>query len=204
MSDFDKFYLQLKTHVARLEMKLIGGFLKPSLTPSSDYDEFVKAYCILSHAAIEEYFEKTALRIMEKSLDDWLTYRKYHDSLFTLACCYKMELKIDLNEQTSETKIFDYLRPLLDDVKQKFSNYVRSNHGASVKYLRRLMIPVAIDIIDDPTLLNSLNQLAAQRGDYAHNQVIKKILSPEDARDYVNDTLKVCADIKDKANAKFL
>ncbi len=130
--------------------------------------------------------------------------RKYSDTLVALTCYYKLELKSDNDENSRETKVFDYLRPIFDNAKEKFSYDVHHNHGASVKYLRNLMIPVAIDIMDDVVKLASLKQLAKERGDYAHRQLITRVLDPVDVKNYVQDCLDLCNDIKNKANAKFV
>jgi len=86
-------------------------------------------------------------------------------------------------------------------VRKRFSKDVYNNQGISLKYLRRLLI--AIDIKDDVNLLNSLRRLASERGQYAHKRLIKNILSPEDAKNYVGDCLELCEDIKAKAISKF-
>jgi hypothetical protein len=113
-------------------------------------------------------------------------------------------LKIDEDEAAREKKVFDYLKPIFDEAKDKFSKEVAKNNGASVKYLRKLMIPVAIDIKDDVKLA-SLKQLAKERGDFAHRQrLIRRVLGPEDAKNTVKDCLEVCDDIRNKANAKFV
>jgi len=129
--------------------------------------------------------------------------RKYNDTLVTLVSYYGLKLKVDLDESNEEIKIFDYLRDVFDEVKKMFSKDVYENHGISLKYLRSLLIPVAIDIKNDVNLLNSLRKLASERGEYAHNRLIKNILSPEDAKNYVVDCLDLCEDIKAKAISKF-
>lgn len=201
MSDFDDLYTNLQSHVTALETKFLAGLLAtPTVMPDED---FIKAYCILCHAAIEEFFEKTSLTVMTKCLDDWFANRKYRDTLVTLTCYYQLRLAVEDDEKKPETKVFDYLRPIFDEAKKKMSHDINENHGASVKYLRKLMIPVAISIKDDIKLA-SLKQLAKERGAYAHKQLITRVLGPEDARNYVKDCLEICDDIRKKANDKFV
>lgn len=204
MNDFEKLYDDLKKHIALLEKTFIYPFIpaEPSTMPDK-YEHHVKAYCILCHAAFEEYFETIALRVMTKSIDCWLHDRKYNDTLVTLVSYYGLKLKVNLDESNEEIKIFDYLRDVFDEVKKMFSKDVYENHGISLKYLRSLLIPVAIDIKNDVNLLNSLRKLAGERGEYAHKRLIKNILSPEDAKNYVGDCLELCKDIKEKAISKF-
>ena len=203
MSDFDQIYSELQSYIASLQSKFIDPFLPadPSVKPE-DFEPYVKAYCILCHAALEEFFESVSLKVMSKSLDVWMSERKYSDTLLMLVCNYGMKFSIDDDEASPEKKAFDYLRPLLEDAKARFSKDISNNHGASVKYLRKLMVPVGIDIKND-VMLGSLRRIAQERGEYAHRQAIKKVLSPEDAKNYITDCLAVCEDIRLKANGKF-
>ncbi len=93
---------------------------------------------------------------------------------------------------------------MFDKIKRKFSTDVHNNHGISLKYLRNLLIPVAINIKEDVKLKGSLQKLASERGEYAHRRLIKTVLAPEDARDYVTDCLEFCEDVKTKAESKFV
>src|SRR5215467_5820992 len=100
MSDFDDLYTNLQNHVAALEAKFLAGLLAtPTVMPDED---FVKAYCILCHAAIEEFFEEVASKVMNKCLDDWTTSRKYRDTLVTLTTYYKLHLDVDDDERNAE------------------------------------------------------------------------------------------------------
>ncbi len=205
MNEFDKLYSGLKRHLANLESQFIAKFIPadPSTKPS-EYEQLVKAYCILSHAAIEEYLETVSMRVMKRSIDDWLFKRRYTDTLATLLCTYGSQINISADENSREKRVFDYLKGAFKDAKEKLSKDIYENNGISIKYIRKLMIPVAIDITDDALLLNSLKQLAKERGAYAHKQKINTVLSPEDAKKYVGDCINLCSDIKEKASKKFV
>ena len=193
----------LKKHIAELEGRFINQFIPvdPEIGPE-EYEHFVKAYCLLSHAAIEEYIEEVALKVMKRSIDDWRNKKKLVNSLLTIIAYYGIRIKVDEGEE--ETKIFDYLRKILDDANDKFSKDVEKNHGISISNLRNLLIPVGIDIKQDINLKDSLKKLSSERGVYAHYQKgdrkgAKKVISPENAKSYVGDCLLLCEDIKDKA-----
>jgi len=197
----------LKIYVATLEDRFIKQYIPvdPEIGPG-EYEISVKAYCLLSHAAIEEYVEEVVLKIMQRSIDDWTTKRKIVDGLLTLISYYGLRLKIDEGED--ETKIYDYLRKILKEAKEKFSHDIEKNHGIGIANLRQLLLPVGIDIKQDENIKNSIKKLASERGLYAHYQRgdrkgAKKVLSPEDAKNYVDDCLNLCEDIKNKALNKF-
>lgn len=204
---FENLYSALKDEINELEEQFIKAFIPadPSVGPN-EYGHPVKAYCILCHAAFEEYFEEVALKVMTFSVTHWLNKThtvKTTETLMTLACYYGLKFKIDEDEKNLETPIRDYLRKIFEEVKRKFSKDIIENHGISIKYLRKILLPVAVDIKKDVTLLNSLQKLASERGAYAHKRIIQKVLTPEDAKKLVEDCLKLCEDVKDKAIFKF-
>jgi RiboL-PSP-HEPN len=203
MQDAQSLFEDLKSHLDGLEEKFIKTFLGVSTADPNDYDLFVRAYCVLSHAALEEYLEGVALYVMQRSVEDFIFRREVKDTLLTLTAYLGLKLEVDENESVDETKAFDKLRTLLEDAKTKFSRSVHRNQGISVKYLRKLLCPVAVDIKQDTNLKNSLMQLAKERGTFAHQRAARKVISPEDAKNFVGDCLELCKDIKEKTNQKF-
>ena len=82
MSDFENLLKELKKHIEDLQKTFIDAFIPtdPSTGPEA-YEHQVQAYCLLCHAAFEEYFEKVALKVMSRSLNEWMTSGKYTDTL---------------------------------------------------------------------------------------------------------------------------
>lgn len=204
MQDAASLFHDLTINVARLEGTFINSFLLEAAAKPEEYDLPVRAYCVLSHAALEEYFEGIALYVMKQSINDYILHKRVRDSLLTLTAYNQLELNVNEDETTDEIRTFDVIRPMLADVKIRFSRSVHRNQGISIKYLRRLLNPVAVDIKQDSNLKNSLMQLAKERGTFAHRGAARKIVSPEDAKNYVNDCLELCRDIKDKTDQKFM
>jgi len=199
----DLLFQELQRHIANLERSFLQRFLGMAEADPHDYDLPVRAYCVLAHAALEEFIEKIALHVMTRSIDEFITKQKYRDTLLTLTTHYGLRLRLDDDESTTERKGYDYLRPLLQEAKDKFSGTVYRNQGVSIKYMRRLLVPVAVDIKQDVNLKNSLMQLVKERGTFAHQGVATRILAPEDAKSFVSDCLKLCEDIKEKTLQKF-
>ena len=204
MNEFELLLIELREHIDELEETFIHQFIDNRMAEPDEYEHHVKAYCVLCHAAIEEYFESIALKVMHRCLDEWIRLQKCTDTLVTLVSYCEQKLVIDCNENADETKVFDYLKSIFDNVKQRFSNDVYKNNGISLNNLRNLLIPVAIDIKEDPNLKNSLKRLVRERGAYAHKRLIKSVLAPEYAKDYVKDCLELCDDVKTKAESKFI
>ena len=85
--------------------------------------------------------------------------------------------------------------------KSELSNYAtQENHGIDIKYLRKLLLPIGIDVPRDAKDLAPLDTLKNVRGTYAHSYArIIKPLAPEDAEKAVDDVLEMVTKIKDKA-----
>jgi hypothetical protein len=205
MADVNQLYNDLDNYVGELAERFIDHYLpaNPSTNPSA-YATDVKAYSVLCHAAFEDFVEAVVLKVADHSVRQWALARKATDVVLALLCWHGAKLKIDSDVNNNETKPFDYLRPLLDDAKAAFSREVNRNHGISILYLRGLLIPVAIEVTQEPNLLNSLKQLTEGRGLYAHKGHVKTVLAPEDAKGYVSDVLALCKDVRDKAVAKLI
>jgi len=203
MTEFDKKFEYLKVYIDELEKKFISEFLIPDLTIDAEvYELDVRAYCILSHAAFEHYFEEIAEKVMIKSMDNWLSPKKeINDSLLALAAYSEDRLKYDENKsEVSSVQIAEIFRL----TKGRLSTKIRmENHGISIEHLGKILLPVGLHIKQDINLRNSLNQLVRQRGLYAHQGRVRNILSPEVAKTYVKDCLLLCDDLRKKANAIF-
>lgn len=207
MTDIDTLYTSLYDYVQELEKTFLLPYLTNPLSAPDDYKHQVKAYCVLSHAAFEEFFEEVAMKVMLHCLEAWYTRRIVTDSLLSLIGYYHSVLKDE--DEKKVRRSFDYLRKLLDEAKRKFSQDIHRNQGAGIRYLKALLEPVAVEISNDALLLNSLNNLARERGNFAHrgfdfSQRIQTIISPNDAKNYVQDCLKLCEEIRSNANTRLV
>lgn len=201
MEDIQRHYDELEKYVTLIRTKYLDPFIPahPTAKPS-DYEFEVKSFCILSHAALEEYFENVAITIMHKSIEAFYSQTLTYPLLAMLSYS-NQRLSIDGNEDHAELKSFDNIRNLLEEFKQQFSIEINNNNGISPKYLRKIFTPIYINIIDDPNIKNSLKQLAKERGSYSHKRKNPTIPPPEDVRAYVDDCLSLCRNIKDQAYA---
>ena len=204
-------YENTESYILSLEKSFLEKHLTNPLASPDDYDFDVKSFCILSHAAFEDYAETIVLKVLHYSIENYVNSHHISESLITL-----MHFKASgsgyfdkLGDNAPLTNVYDYVRGILSDIKSSFSNEViMQNHGVSLKYLRQLLMPVAIDIPNDPKILNSLKLLANERGFYAHRfqhqGTIKKSIEPEQAKNIVDDCLSLCRDIRDKAKARIV
>lgn len=207
--EFDKIYEQTETYILSLKNTFLDKHLSNPLAAPEDYDLDVKSFCILSHSAFEDYFETISLKVMHFCINDYIMNKKTSETIISLlhfkssGITYFSKFKKD---EDTLINIRDYTREKLSEIKKQFSIEVNDNHGASLMYIRQLLMPVAIDIPNDVNILNSLRLLAKERGFYAHKfldgETMKKSIEPEKAKNIVEDCLKLCLDIRDKAKVR--
>lgn len=122
---------------------------------------------------------------------------------------YKMTIELPDDKEDSTT-CFNHVRLALEKCKEAHSKTLKDNHGFSLKYLRKLLTPVGINIPTGPEL-DSLQKLADARGTFAHSRgksaqygeykKATKVLPPEEAAQIVIDCLSICRKIKEQAAA---
>lgn len=210
--DFTEEFDKLSRYLEKIRKKFLLEHLENSLESPEDYDLDVRSYCILCHAGFEEFAESLSLGVMSKAIKDYIQKKELTLPIITLLHFksshnnYLDSNKENLTINDIET-IYNYNRQRLDEVKSKFSNEIFSNHGASLKYLRAILMPVAIDIPKDVNWNNSLDKLANIRGRFAHKfqnegRVILSV-SPEEAETIVKDCTAMFEEIKNRAQNLF-
>ena len=172
--------------------------------PPEKCDLPVRAFCVLSHAAFEEYFELVAVKIMDLSVETWKTKGKVTRPLILLIKLCPDSFKINYENDDDKLKVFDYVKDYLDKTKQWYSKEVKDNHGISLKYLKKIYYPLFLPILDDPNFRNSLAQLAILRGDFAHKKMARKIPNPKVARQFVSDIITFSESLKTSSNDLFI
>ncbi len=216
MPNPDDLFTELETQTTRVEEKFVRSYVEVSnvagrrkyapLDPTMDqaeYDLDVRAYCVISHAAIEHFVERIAIELLEAVKSAWNQKNpKASHILQALIAFYGITFDVERDKNLSTTTYGDHIRGVLDKLSTRFSNDVNRNHGVSIEYLRKLLYPVAIDITTDPDQLSSLAQLTKHRGKYAHEFAAIRPITPEEALEIVTDCVKLCRDIRDKAKDK--
>lgn len=198
--DLVKRYDKLEWHILELMCRYIDNHLDTMQGPD-EYNLDVHSFCILCHAAFEEYMEDITLYSIERIDKEFNSkYRKF--SYATLCLLHFDEHELTLNKEDKwNGTLNDYLKERISARKAELSKYAtQENHGIDVKYLRKLLVPVGIDVPKDPKYLTSLENLKNVRGAYAHSYArSNRPMAPEDAMNTVLDVLEMIQKIKDKA-----
>jgi len=201
---------ELKKQVKQVEKEFLSKYFPADPQDGPDkYHLHVKAYCLLAHAAFEEFVEKISIELMNYSIRHWYDTKVIAKPLLALCIFYDAELRIEDSEEAEQDRHFDAIRAVLTEVKQAHSKAIVDNHGFSLKYLRSILTPVAIDVSLDPSWVDSLRTLADARGSYAHTAAelahftdrrrATHPMTPEKAREIVGDCLRLCLKIADDA-----
>lgn len=103
MVDVNALHSELKAYVTELAAKFVDHYIPadPKASPDS-YALDVKAYCVLSHAAFEEFIEGVALGLTDYATTQWLSHRKVSDVIIALLCSHGGKIKIDEDENSPE------------------------------------------------------------------------------------------------------
>jgi hypothetical protein len=201
MTDYNSLYNALRSYISKLEVNFISKHLPVNFAalPQS-YDLDVRAYCVLSHAAFEQFVEQVCDGLAKDACDAWFHYSHCSQPLLALMAFSETRLKIERDEAMPEKRFYDRIRLASEDARIKLSQLTtEDNHGVSKKYLRPMLLPVGINVPEDVVWTASLANLANIRGECAHKFHLQKTTSPEDARNYVSDCMKMLAKIRDDA-----
>lgn len=195
-----KKYDDLEDHV----LELLFRFIEPHKDPLQKPDVYnldVHSFCILCHAAFEEFLEDITIFSVDK-IEKEFKNKPRRFSYATLCLLHFDEHQKSLSGDDSWPDVFnDYLSERISDRKKELSKYaMHENHGIDIKYLRKLLQPIGIEVPSNPIETSALSKLKDIRGAYAHSYARhKNPLSPEDAEKIVFDVLGMIERVKDKA-----
>jgi hypothetical protein len=202
----------LKAEIAALDVRYIKNYIpaNPEQGPD-DFEYDVKAFCLLCHAAFEEFVEGVSESIMAEIAPD-LLQKKVSLATATFLMAYGNGWSVVEDENVSQERCFDLVRRAIDSAKQRHSHALKENHGFSTRYLRAILTPVGLNV-PDGLEIESVRKLADARGSFAHTVAKKamygeykkanKSLAPEEAQKISEDCLKVCEMIKTQALARW-
>jgi len=196
----DDSFAELENNLGRLESRYLSPHLNDVLAEGSELD--VKSYCILSHALFEQFIENVCSTVANFSKSSWDTpERVVTRPLLNMVGFHGPRCSTEAGASETTRRGCDVLRRSVDEAVKSYLTYVRQeNHGITAAHLRKMLWPVAIEIPDEMRYEVSLAQLTKNRGFHAHGYDIKKIISPQEALNWVKDCKDLCREIKDDAN----
>lgn len=203
-------YAELEAELDRLQNKFLEQYFPANPTDEPEkFEHDVKAYSLLAHAAFEEFAEAVSEMVVAAVVDGILA-KKVSLSTVSLLACYGGAIEIEADESKDQETVFNSVRVALNVAKTAHSKVIKDNHGFSLKYLWRILTPAGINLYDGPEV-DAIRRLADARGSFAHTVARQakygeyrqlqahKVFAPEDAKDTVDDCLKLCVKIRDQA-----
>ena len=200
----DKFS-ELSEFIEGLKIRYLSVHLDPRKRHRKlNYDLDVRAFCLFSHAAIEQYFEELAEHTLDVLMRQWNSgYPMSKTAVISLMSLLMSEslpkIAIEDDESKPQVKPLHMVSQILRERVKAFPKKISDNHGASLKYLRAMFAPLGIDIDPGPSADSALSKLASSRGAYAHRRTpaksgfhVYKPMSPKDALTAAMDCLQYC------------
>jgi len=177
--------------------------LDSSLSLSQKEELHLKGYCILLHAAIEEFVEQTVLEVVDLHCEMWGKRTKLKPTVVLLALLAHMGDKFKEPPVTTIPTVIvkSSILERLDFARKAFVRLVHNNHGAGLQHLKTMSRPAAIPIDLDPDTNSALSQLKSYRGEYAHSGRITKVPSVKDLKNISRLCLRLCDQIANSAVA---
>ena len=114
---------QLELYLLMIEEKYLQSHIGTMEQPS-DYMFDVRSYCILCHAAFEEFIESICLNLLQDVFDNFINNQRVS---YSTLCLLHFQCEADeLNDDNwaDDQKLYDYIRNKLNKIKKTFSNYV--------------------------------------------------------------------------------
>lgn len=157
------------------------------------------AFVVLVHGAIENFAEGLTIWIAKRVEADWMKKRRVTRS--TASVLLSAKCTIDYGVSTSS--VFDNLRLALRDANSERSSAAEKNHGIAPEHLRRLLVPLGVDIPSDPILIGSLNTLVSMRHEWAHQYRFgaKNLKGAQDVKKTTDDCLVLAGKLSAGASA---
>lgn len=200
MSIFDEVFEQLQGYLTQVDTRFMQPFSQAYEEDMSlnllEFEFEIKTYCILTHAAFEEYFEQISKLIANSIYLSWMENKKV--TKLTVIFIHNNNINFSARK---ETIVDNYIKGLLAQAKNKFETLVKSNHGLTEKHLLDLFGAVGIEIVSYTNALNSIVQLSKARNEFAHNSTrTQTLFEPSEYRKWVTECIQLCDAIRKQAN----
>ncbi len=203
MYDIYSLYTETENYINEIAHTYINKHVPAD--PSKSYNVYeldVKSFAILSHAALEEYFEHIAQYTLEEIQKGYLS-RKYSFFLLCFLNSCSRPLVVKEEDRGPEEQAFRRVLDRLNKAKSDHSQTIHNSHGAGLKFLRKMYYPLGIDIPDDVRLNEALKRLSSLRGEFAHKRSVTRVPAPEDVKKDVDDCLELARRIRDNVSEQF-
>jgi hypothetical protein len=206
----------LEVHLQKLEQQFLAKHLAAPTSTPADYDLDVRSFCVLAHAALEQFFEDVASQYAAQVHQTWLSGTHISKEVVTAIICLAQfpkpfALDVEADEAQPQMPIYHQVSEKLRESTQRYQLSVDENHGISLRYLRTLFSPIGLHVDPGPDAESALTQLAKNRGAYAHRRSAPAnprfaitATSPEDVKKCAESCLKFCRGFAQQMSDAFI
>jgi hypothetical protein len=190
---------QLLESLSDTLIELEGKFISNHDNPTEDPQDFildVKSYCVLSHAAFEEFIENLCVKILNEVCENYRLTGRFSFSTLCLLHFTQAD-RLEDDKWPDDQTLYEYFLKKLKEIKQEKSKEIlENNHGIGMKYLKKMLLPLGLKLPTNQNQVASLANLAKARGGFAHTaKRASKVITPDDALTYVYDVYGMCVDL---------
>lgn len=183
---------------------LILKFIYPHATlsgPSGSFSLDVQCFAILCHAAFEEHLEDICISVSEEVIEKFDNSDRVSLSTICLLCFLVQHPSLENDSWKDTDRIRERFRTKIHEAVIKYKTEIEGNNGISMKYLKKMLIPIGLDLPVSLKERASLDTLASYRGGFAHlySSKIKTIPDPKNISEIVFDVLGLMKTLTDNA-----
>lgn len=166
----------------RKRLRALRRHLLPRrFSPTGAYDDRVldraRGYRLLVHAEIEAFIEDIAKNALISQAKAWKNGRKATQLIVSLLASYHSGFPGKENDPatlpvTSRPVLKERVDEAVEKATVQYLNKLTDNHGVRLDNLRRLLLPVGVDLdMLDQTWLTNIDEFGKRRGELAHKTV---------------------------------
>lgn len=160
----------------------------PNIHYTKKEEDNIRAYLLLVHAELEDYFETISRDKAKNALNKWLSNNKYNSQILLSLSCFVEQTQRIKQQQTVEDK--------LRQIVGVFCETIKNNNGIKEKNIKELLLPIGIKNTDlNTTWLNTLNSFGSKRGEFAHTAATVSIVPNHN--DIKRDVQNILIELKD-------
>lgn len=177
----------------------------------------MQAYIVSTHGIFERFFEDLALKIIDESEYHYDKKKKINIFLVNLMNPKNDKIKIEISKaeqkdvltsainqfvNKKEKKFNDKLKEAIKKIKEEFIRYIEKNN--SIKNNENtavydLLCFVGIQKNSDVRTHQQLLDFVKQRGDFAHQGQVNKLITPATAQTQIDNMLIIAKDTTEQA-----
>lgn len=197
---------RLQRRVSELRHALLPPVFDPTVAPSADDQERIRAFQVLAHAELEDCLETLASEVALTSVAKWRVHGRPRRVVFALLVSFRAEhffehwdsrTRPGLAGPNTQRPTTD-MQTAVDAALKRFRDEIDNNHGIRRTNVLKLMRPLGLRASDlGAAWLSTLDSFGDRRGAAAHKSSTRltKLLDARSEYDTVVGAVNGMADL---------